>query len=77
MLALPADTLMTDSDADTARRLHMTPEQFARLTPRQRLAYRRLLDAEMGVKLWLEGKGPKPGGIIICDARAHRPGKRQ
>jgi hypothetical protein len=62
------------TDAQIARALKLTVEEVRQLCAHERAAYERLLLAELGVKTWLAGEGPKPAGVIICDARS-RPGR--
>lgn len=39
---------------------------MAKITPEERATYEAMKTAEEDIKLWLEGVGPKPPGIIVC-----------
>jgi len=57
------------TDEELARYLGVSVAAVVRLTERERKAYERLYHTELGVKMWLRGEGPKPPGVIVCDAR--------
>jgi hypothetical protein len=41
-------------------------EIMATVTPEKRALYERMATLEIEVRLWQEGLGPKPTGVIIC-----------
>lgn len=45
---------------------------IAALTPKQRAIYERMREVEIELKLWAEGVGPKPKGVIACREHKHR-----
>lgn len=49
---------------------------MATVTGEQRALYEKMADVEMEVKLWQDGLGPKPAGVIVCIERSRRIGRR-
>lgn len=39
---------------------------MATITPEQRAMYENMHEVEIDLKLWVEGVGPKPKGVIVC-----------
>lgn len=44
----------------------------ADLTPEKRALYESMADVECQLKLWIEGLGPKPAGVMIDMPRGRR-----
>lgn len=39
---------------------------MATITPEQRATYESMARVEFDLKLWVDGVGPKPAGVIVC-----------
>lgn len=48
---------------------------IAEMTKESRETYDRMREAEQDIKLWQEGVGPKPTGVILC--HDHTPKRRR
>lgn len=70
---------MTLTDAELAVYLGISKAKerdkiIARITPAQRAVYEEMALTELGIKLFLDGKGPRPKGVLLCgrNRRANR-----
>jgi hypothetical protein len=39
------------------------------ISPEQRHVYQQMLDTEAALMAWMDGRGPKPPGVIVCMRR--------
>lgn len=70
---------MAMSDSELVAYLGFRPtddqEKVARfirdLPPARRALYDRMAAVEVELRLWSAGVGPKPKGVIVCQARGH------
>jgi hypothetical protein len=64
------------TDAELAEYLHLTPAQavivIPKLTPERRAVYDRMQQVEIEAKLWMDGLGPKPTGVLLDTERSTR-----
>jgi hypothetical protein len=66
------------TDEEMATFLGLTPEEEKRvefvkgLSPEKRAMFERMANVEMEVKLWQDGLGPKPEGVLIDTERSTR-----
>lgn len=62
------------TDAELAEYLHLTPAEativIPKLTPQRRAVYDRMQQVEIEAKLWMDGLGPKPSGVLIDTERS-------
>ena len=49
------------------------PRAIAKLAPEKRVAYERMADVCVELRLWQDGFGPKPEGVIVC--HEHKRGR--
>ncbi|HSM79192.1 MAG TPA: hypothetical protein VLT57_16250 [Bryobacteraceae bacterium] len=49
---------------------------IAELAPARRALYDRMAQVEIELNLWTAGLGPKPTGVIVCEDKHTRHGKR-
>lgn len=60
---------MTDAELEVFLGIAGTKERakiMAAITPERRALYESMANLETEVKLWQDGFGPKPKGVIIC-----------
>lgn len=72
--------MMTDAQLEVFLGIAGTKERakiMVSITPQQRELYERMADLESEVKLWQEGFGPKPKGVIVCGCRRCSGGRGQ
>lgn len=64
------------TDEQLAEYLHLSSAEAAviipKLTPEKRAVYDRMAQVEIEAKLWMDGLGPKPQGVLIDTERAWR-----
>lgn len=66
------------TDEEMATFVGLTPEEENRvgfvkgLSPERRALFERMANVEMEVKLWHDGLGPKPEGVLIDTDRSTR-----
>jgi hypothetical protein len=48
------------------------PQAVKKFTPEQRAVFERMANLEMELKLWQDGLGPKPAGVLIDTERSTR-----
>ncbi len=67
---------MKMTDEQLANYLHLTPAEativLPKLTPEKRAVYDRMLRVEVEAKLWMDGLGPKPQGVLLDTERSTR-----
>jgi hypothetical protein len=71
--------MMTDAELEVFLGIAGTKECaaiMAKITPEERASYERTADLVMELKLWQEGVGPKPKGVIICGCKRCSPPKK-
>lgn len=64
------------TDAELADYLHLTPADAAIIVPKltleKRATYDRMREVELEARLWMQGLGPKPKGVLIDTERSTR-----
>jgi hypothetical protein len=70
------------TDEDLARFLEIAddprwPKVIANLMPETRASYERMAQVEIALKLWEQGLGPRPEGVIVCRDPNYRVSKRR
>ena len=45
---------------------------MAAITPERRAVYEEMALKELAIRLYLDGKGPRPAGVIVCRQRPRR-----
>lgn len=77
-LTMPGDERAAGlTDSELAEFLGIPAEPWAakfiaELAPEKRAVYERMHQVEWELKLWQEGVGPKPQGIIVCHEHKRR-----
>ena len=67
---------MPMTDAELAQYLHLTKAEAAiiipKLPPKKRALFDRMAKVEIEAKLWMDGLGPKPRGVLLDTERGMR-----
>ena len=60
-------------DETLAEYLNIPVNLVSKIKPDKRAVYERMADVEFEVKLWQDGIGEKPKGVILCGQKELRP----